>query len=230
MEIEVAALIDALGNNQTDVQSGISFVRGQLHGADVVVAQCGMGKVNAAICAQAMLHMYSPHIIINIGVAGALSPQVVLGDTVIGSAMVQHDYDISPIGFPKGFVHEVGDVHFPCCGQATEELEAIARRLGHRCHTGIIATGDQFIESAETKADIYNSFNALACEMEGASIAHVCALANVRCAVIRAISDSAGDGSANECEEFARLAAARSVALLSEYVKNYKPFIKPAAQ
>jgi len=178
MEIEVANLIQNLREQSTKSYGGISFVQGKINDKDVVVAKCGMGKVNAAMCAQIMLLMYSPVVVINIGVAGSLSQRVQVGDIVIATDSVQHDFDLTPIGFEKGFIHEHGNVFLPCPKGVVEKLESAAQKQGSKYYTGTIATGDQFINSNDEKKAILDEFNAIACEMEGASIAHICDLNN----------------------------------------------------
>jgi adenosylhomocysteine nucleosidase len=226
MDIEVAALIGELGAKQEDVQSGITFARGSLYGAEVVVARCGMGKVNAAICAQAMIAAYAPTLIINIGVAGAVSPVLGVGDVVIGSKAVQHDFDLRPIGYELGFVEEAGGVYLPCCEDVAAALYAIAHRLGYTCHTGVVVTGDQFINCRETKDTLHKTFDALACEMEGAAVAHVCTVNGVAFGLIRAISDNGDGDSVADFDKFAHEAAAKSVSLISEFLGKYQEYTK----
>lgn len=71
---------------------------GTLFGQEVVLAVCGPGKVNAALCAQSMILRHHPRWILNLGVAGAGEAGVSIGDMVVASCTVQHDMDTSPIG------------------------------------------------------------------------------------------------------------------------------------
>jgi adenosylhomocysteine nucleosidase len=165
MEIEVKFLIEKLEEKNEEQFSGITYVKGKFCGNEVVVAQCGMGKVNAAVCAQTMILKYSPEIIINTGVAGSVHESAGIYDIVIGEKAVQHDLDLSPIGVETPFI--------PCTPDVVRRLENAAGKLG-KYHTGTIATGDQFINCNEKKSALSKNYGALACEMEGASIAHVC--------------------------------------------------------
>jgi len=217
MDIEVENLIQKLCEKSTNVYSGITYTTGKYNKTDVVVAKCGMGKVNAAMCTQTMLLMYSPKAVINIGVAGALSQNVKVGDIVIGTAAVQHDFDLSPIGFDRGFIAELNNKFVSCTEEITEKLELAAQKTKSTYHMGIIATGDCFINSGITKDALFNEFNAIACEMEGASIAHICALNNTNFGIVRTISDNANDDSAFDFDNFVREAAQKSIALILEF-------------
>jgi len=218
MAVEVENLIEKMNEKTTAEYSGITYVKGKLNGIDVVIAQCGMGKVNAAVCAQTMILMYSPKIVINTGVAGSISSKVKIYDIVIGKSAVQHDLDLTPIGIEKGFVHELNEKFISCTPGVVDCLEIAAKKYGNY-HTGVIATGDQFISCNTIKTTILRDFDALACEMEGASIAHVCALNNVDFGIVRTISDNADDDSNFDFNEFVREAAKKSVQIISEFLK-----------
>jgi adenosylhomocysteine nucleosidase len=219
MAVEVESFIKKLSGTVTEKHSGISYIKGSFNGTEVVAAQCGMGKVNAAICAQTMILMYSPKIIINTGVAGAISPKVKIGDIIIAKSAVQHDLDITPLGIEKGFITEINQKFIPCAPDVIARLENAARKFGN-CYTGVIASGDQFISSGETKTAIANDFGALACEMEGASIAHVCALNNVAFGIARTISDNADDDSNFDFNEFLQEYGKKSAEIVSEFIKD----------
>jgi adenosylhomocysteine nucleosidase len=220
MTVEVENLIEQMTAKTTARFSGIHFVKGQLGGAEVVVARCGMGKVNAAVCAQTMILKFHPEVIINTGVAGSISPIVKMGDIVIGKNTVQHDMDLSPIGMKKGFIQEMDGVLIPCSPEVVKKMESAAQKLETtcNCHTGIIATGDQFINSPEDKARIFEEFDALACEMEGASIAQVCALNHVKFGLVRTISDNADGDSPEDFNQFVEEAAQKSIAMITEFL------------
>ena len=176
MDIEINGLRERMTGAEVRTVSGIEFTEGELCGARVVTAVCGIGKVNAAMCAQTMIMVYGPDKIINTGVAGALSPELNVGDIVISEAC---------------------------------EIKHLI---------GTVASGDQFVSTSETKTAIAQKFGAMACEMEGAAIGHVCCANGVPFAVVRAISDSLTDGSAMEYGEFKYLAADMSNKLVLRYL------------
>ena len=104
MSIEVDSLKALCENKAIEKVSGIEFLKGTLQGKEVVIATCGIGKVNSAVCTQTMILKYSPSLIINIGVAGSLSNELDIGDIVIPHSVIEADYDLSPLGMEKGFI------------------------------------------------------------------------------------------------------------------------------
>lgn len=104
MDIEVNYFKEIMVNPQVATVSGIEFYSGIIGKHQVVVAKCGIGKVFAAICAEAMILNYHPEVIINTGAAGGLSPQLRITDIAVATAVVQHDMDTSPLGDRKSVV------------------------------------------------------------------------------------------------------------------------------
>ena len=219
MDIEVNGLIADMKESVTKIYGGISFTKGILNGKNVVVSRCGIGKVFAAMCAQTMILEYSPDIIINSGVAGALSSELNIFDAVIASGMVQHDMDTSPLGDPKGLISGINIVKIESDASASEKLKRAAAELNVNAVSGIIASGDQFVTDSERKREILREFNAVACEMEGASVGQVCYVNNIPFAVMRTISD--GKGEALDYMTFAVAAAQKSVQIIERFLLNY---------
>lgn len=220
MEVEVTAIKGLIEAPRTERFGGIEFVFGQLCGRDVVVAQCGIGKVAAAICTEAMILKYSPDRIINVGVAGTLSDEVGLLDIAVSRAVVEHDMDTSPLGDPVGMISGINIVEIPASEGLADEVENAAARIGKKCVSGVIASGDQFIASKEKKESIHSTFGAIACEMEGAAVGHVCYVNGVDFVVIRSISDNA-DAHAGTMDypELCKCAAEQSQQLILELLK-----------
>ena len=211
MQIEAEALKAKITDRREETVSGITFTEGVLCGMPVVIAVCGEGKVNAAVCAQTMILLYKVDLLLNTGVAGNLSDTLNVGDVAIASDTVEHDYDISPLGYTPGMVLGIDQIHVPCDGEAVALISEVLTQLGVNHLVGTVASGDQFISGREQKTRIRGLFGAIACEMEGAAIGHVAALNGVGFLVIRAISDNA-DGSAPEnFGAFASAAAETSV-------------------
>lgn len=220
MSVEVEALKGAMTDKTSERISGIDFVSGVLCGKDVVVAQCGIGKVFAAMAAQTMILRFGVEMIINTGVGGTLTDKLGIADVAISTACVQHDMDTSAIGDPVGLISGINVIELPADRELGECVAKAASELGIKSLFGVIASGDQFVSSADKKRYITENFGAIACEMEGAAIAHVCYVNGVRCVVIRAISDSA-DGSAHmDYGEFVKLAAANSAKILERCLYN----------
>lgn len=220
MDIEVEGLKNAATDISERVISGIRFVSGKICGADVVIAKAGIGKVNAAMCAEAMILAYSPSLVINTGVAGSLTGGLSIGDIVIADSVCQHDFDTSPVGDPIGLLPEVNMIKIPADKAALAALSECTEKCGIKFKTGTIASGDVFVADSDKKNYIVSNFSALACEMEGGSIGQVCRLNNTPFAILRALSDSADEGSCEDYPAFCRIAADRSIAVISEYLKN----------
>ena len=221
MSVEMEKLVSLTENKEEATVGSIRFTKGTLFGTEAVLATCGIGKVFAGICAQTMILTYKPDLIINVGVGGTLTDRLSVTDIAIATALVQHDMDTSPLGDPVGLISGINIVEIPCDGAIASLLEAAAKELGIRTARGVIASGDQFIASAEQKRRITETFGAIACEMEGAAIGQVCYVNRVPVAVVRAISDSA-DGSAElSYGEFTKVAAENSARVLAAFCKLY---------
>ncbi len=190
MESEVSALRVQMEGPRETVLAGISYWEGTLMGVPAVLARCGIGKVHAAMCALGMAERFHPDAMLNIGVAGALLPELSVGDVVIASGAVQHDSDTSALGDPVGLVSGLPGVIIPCDERLSLKLKASAEKAGLRAVSAVIATGDQFIASLEKKEWIASAFGAGACDMEGGAVAQVCLEEGIPYAAYRAISDT----------------------------------------
>lgn len=221
MDIEVNPLIDMMTEKEEERVSGILYTKGVIHGKNVVAAVCGVGKVFAAVCTQTMILKYDVDVIINTGIAGSLSNKLHIGDVAIAANMVQHDMDIRTLGYSLGYICDLKMTYIPCDEKVVDVLEKCfeTEKINHL--KGTIASGDQFISSEEQKEVIKTNFNAIACEMEGASVGHVCYINNVPFSVIRAISDEADGSAESDYPEFSKSAAKNSVRIVSQFIKNY---------
>ena len=216
MAIETDAIIAQLKNPQTETVSGARFVRGEWCGKEVVVATSGVGKVFAALTAEAMILKYQPDCIINTGVAGALAPELHLLNVVIGEDVVQHDMDTTPVGDPRGLLSGINKIELPADEGLKARFEKAAAELGIPTLRGRVASGDQFIADDEKRAFIRDTFGAACCEMEGAAIGQVCYVNKVPFAVLRAISDGAADDAKMDYPAFAAKAAEQSIKILKK--------------
>ncbi len=217
MKKEVDAISEALKNVTKETYSGIDFYRGTYGENDIVVAQCGVGKVFAAVCAQTMILKFAPQFIINAGVAGALSRELNIGDVAIAGNLVQYDMDTTAVGDPLGLVSGINIVYFEADKALNGEFVKITERKNFNYRIGTIATGDRFVSGDELKQQLVKNFGAIACEMEGASIAHVCYINKVPFAVLRTISDN-GDG--NDYMTCLDKACKVLHEVIIEYIKN----------
>ncbi len=221
MDIEVNSFKELMTDKKTEIISGIEFVRGTLWNKSVVVAVSGVGKVNAAICTQTMCLKYSPEFIINSGVAGGLEKSLNICDVVIASAVVQHDMDTSPLGDPVGFISGINVIYIPCDTNISKILFDASTANGIHTLYGKIASGDQFINSAEKKRYLAETFDAYACEMEAASIGHVAYKNNVPFCILRSISDNADGSSHLTYTEFVAAAAKNLVKVMKTFFEKF---------
>ncbi len=220
MEEEVEALIAQMEEAAQEEAAGRVFHVGRLSGAACVIAQCGEGKVNAAVCAQTMILKYAPRLVINVGVAGGVGVRI--GDLVVASACVQHDFDVTAMGHPLGnlFLYCVGGgteerVELPADEKAAAVLFEEARRIYSGVHMGVVATGDAFVADKEKSRWIHEQFGAKAVEMEGGSIAQVCYMNRTPFAVLRAISDTADNDSPINFPAFTKECTIKTTRLLT---------------
>lgn len=218
MELEIQGLLDIIEIESTMEKSGTVFYKGKIRNTEVVIVQCGIGKVSAAVCTQMLIDFYEPSVIINSGVAGALSTQVSVGDVVIATAAVQHDFDCTAFGDPKGTLELLGKkmIELPSDEDISAKLFEAAQALENtRVFRGIVATGDKFVADSEERLSIGKEFSALACEMEGGAMAQVCVRAGVPFAILRSISDDIGHNTTVDFDEFKVMAAKKTVEVLS---------------
>ena len=221
LDIEAKQLIENLEGPVSEKIGRLSFTRGVLKGKDVVIGMAGVGKVNAAMCAQTMILKYAQALIVNSGVAGSLSKRLDIGDIAVGTGVVEHDFDTTAVGDPPAFFNELkGLDSFPCDEAAATAILKAAGEEGVHAVNAKIASGDQFISDAGTKARLVQMFGAEACEMEAGAIAHVCFNNGVKCAVIRAISDSTDGEHQVEFYKFLPVAANNSARVLMRFLGN----------
>ena len=221
MGVEVEHIKECLEDMESVRISGITFHCGRLFDQEVVLAVCGIGKVAAAICAQTMILRFSPDMIINTGVAGTLTDKLSVGDIAIADGAVQHDMDTSPIGDPLGLISGIDIIKIPCSEKVMQLLtESISKAGKTKCLTGTIASGDQFVNSAERKKFIVDEFHAIACDMECGSLAQVCYTNKVDFGAVRAISDSADGESHVDYDKFVETAAMNAAEAVKIFVQS----------
>ena len=221
MEPELSEIREAMSDISVRTLSGMNIYCGRIGDTRVVAAVCGIGKVAAALCAEAMILTFGVTHIINTGVAGALSPELHVLDIVVADGVVQHDFDLSPIGFAPGHIPAAGGIRIPCDARISAHIaQTAADLLSVSIHRGCVASGDQFISSAEEKERIRNCFSGLCCEMEGGAIGEVCAMNGIPFCIIRAISDGADDGAPMSFETFTEAASHNSAAVLIAALKS----------
>ena len=194
MQQEVETLLGVLENCKTENRGGCTFYAGQLEGLEVVIVQCGVGKVNAAMCAQILCDRYQVTHIVNTGIAGSLCADLDIGDLVVSRDAMYHDFDCVHFGYEMGKVPGMDTVAFPADERLIRFAFAAAEEVnpGHT-KIGRVASGDLFVAEKNAKNAIIEKTEALCTEMEGAAIAHAAYKNKVPFVILRAISDKADD-------------------------------------
>lgn len=222
MDVEVETLktqMTLAGDVVESARLGMTFFEGALGCHDVVVVKCGVGMVNAATCTQTLISEFECDAVINTGVAGSLDPEINIGDIVVGTDAVNHVMDVENLGYAPGQTPDLETRFFPTDEVLVRAISEVAEELAIEARTGRVASGDRFVREDADKRRIVEVFGASCCEMEGAAIAQVCWLAQVPCALVRAISDKA-DGSASvDYPTFERKAAHTCASLVLEVLK-----------
>lgn len=216
MDSETQGLKNLICDKKTEIISGIEFVCGKIDSKDVVCAKCNPGKVNSALCAQAMILKYKPDVIVNSGVAGSLTSNLSVYDVAIAKDCVQHDFDTSPLGSPVGMIDGLDKIYFECDEHAIETLKAACEN--EKYLLGTIASGDVFVSGQDARDKITRNFDAIACEMEGASIAHVCYVNKVKFGILRVISDG---GDEVDFGTFVKETSKKSIEIMRKFVNLY---------
>lgn len=218
MEEEIAHLREKLRQVSTVKAAGLEYFHGSFGGNHVVLVVSGIGKVNAAVCTQAMIDRFGVDCVINTGVAGGLMDGLHIGDILISKDAVQHDMDTSALGDPVGVIPRLSESYF----KADAELIRLAQEAaaesgeGYQAVLGRVASGDQFIGTKAGKERIRSTVQGDCAEMEGAAIAHACWLNGTPFVVIRAISDDANEEAEMDFGQFSKIAAKRSGELVEK--------------
>lgn len=227
MQIEADGILALMQNKSCQTVAGMNFTSGTMHGKEVAAVVCGVGKVNAAMCALALIERYSPECVINSGVAGSVSSKLKIGDIVIADRAVEHDMNGTALGdrqgevtFPDGNV-----MYFECDKRVSGALyNACAATTDSKVEIGTVASGDIFVAKRAQRLKIGETFSALACEMEGAAIAHVCYRTKTPCGVLRAISDDLDENEGMDFKKFCEFASKKTVGIIDNFIKEWQPY------
>ena len=224
MEVEINFLRNLMGTNVKKTEAGsITFEEGKIHDIDVVLSRSGVGKVNAALCAQRLALQFGCTHIINTGIAGAMAHGLGVMDFVVSTDTVYHDMDATGFGYKKGQVPQMSVFSFEADKNMIEaSKKAFANSElahGHKMVEGRIATGDQFISEKTVKSEIAKNFEPACVEMEGAAIAHACYLNKLPFVILRCMSDMADDLSSNGYDFNEPIAAELSAKVVEKMIQ-----------
>jgi adenosylhomocysteine nucleosidase len=235
---EVALIHLNIQDPKETIIQGIHFTEGTLNGRRIVLAQAGMGKVNAAITTTLMLDHFKPAEILFTGIAGGVDPQLLPGDLVIGNKITYHDYGtITPDSLLRRSTQDpVTFILNPLYFSSSQNLVKVAEEVSSKLEfekigsskrlpkvvTGTIVTGDVFVSSAAATRQFWLKMHAEATEMEGAAVAQTCWQQKVPFLVIRSLSDSAGNNANDDVAAFYQTAAHNSATLVMAIIGKIK--------
>lgn len=214
MPEEIATLLPRLEGRETREYGPFDVHAGRLDGHPVLLAVCGIGKVNAAALAQLLVSNGAARVIFT-GVAGGVDPRLHVGDLVVSRDAVQHDVDVRPLGYELGRVPGES-LAWQADRTLVDAALGAARDVVHGAHVveGRIASGDRFIADPEQARALVERFGASCAEMEGAAVAQVCSRWDVPWVVVRSLSDAANDDASVDFRAFTRTAAERAEAVV----------------
>jgi len=237
---ELAAVVGALTGGVTQQRGRRDYHLGSLRGIEVVAAFSRWGKVAAAATAAQLISTYGADRMLFSGVAGGLHSGSAIGDVVVGSELLQHDMDASPL-YPRYEIPLLGKGLFSTDPQLSARLTSAARAfLAHDLASsvaqselsafriqapkvigGLIASGDRFFASAAEVAALRQRLPAAVCvEMEGAAVAQVCDEYSIPFAIVRTISDSADESAVHDFPRFSReIAGHYSLGILTRFLE-----------
>lgn len=227
MKIEIELLKKCMVGKTEHHIAGRTVYTGTVSGAEVAVMECGIGKVMASMCAQLLADKFGATHFINTGVAGGVGKGLKVGDFVIAESLVQHDFDVSALGYPKGYAF-LGEGDQFTVYQADKTMirafmEASRRVLDEGAvHLGRIASGDVFVADKKLKETLRDEYGAMAAEMEGAAIGCVAQANKIPFIVVRALSDLADEEANVSYEEFEQRAAEISATIVKEMLANFE--------
>ena len=215
MEEEITLVKELMNDITVSEIAGLTFYMGRINDTDLVVVRSGIGKVNAAMCTQILIDRFEVKAIINIGVAGAIADDLEIGDIVLSTKLIEHDFDVTAFGHKKGVIPRMDSSIFIADDKLIDMASDAAKDLKDvYVKKGIVVSGDVFVSSSELKDALQAEFNADCAEMEGAAIAHVCMLNKMPFLVIRAMSDKANGEAPGNFDEFVFEAAKNSKKLI----------------
>ncbi|EAL5902878.1 5'-methylthioadenosine/S-adenosylhomocysteine nucleosidase [Campylobacter lari] len=206
MPEEVTPLLETLKEYQTIEYANNTYYTAKYKNHELIIAYSKIGKVNSTLSATIMIEKFKAELMLFTGVAGAFNPSLEIGDLIYATKLAQYDLDITAFGHPLGYVPG-NEIFIKTDDKLNNLAIEVAKELGVKLQSGIIATGDEFICDENKKAKIREIFNADACEMEGASVALVCDALKIPCLVLRSMSDKAGEKAEFDFDEFVEKSA-----------------------
>ncbi|VFP83096.1 5'-methylthioadenosine/S-adenosylhomocysteine nucleosidase [Candidatus Erwinia haradaeae] len=210
MEAEVQIIRDKILDKKSVCLAGHQFDVGVLNGVEIFLLQSGIGKVSAAFSSALLLYIYKPDLIINTGSAGGVVSTLKIGDIVISDEVRYYDANITEYGYQLGQIpgHPVG---FKANNHLIKIAELCAKKLNFCSMSGLVISGDTFINSTTQLKNIVDNFpTVISLDMESAAIGHVCHQFSTPFIVVRSVSDSSNSSARFNFDNFIQTAAQRS--------------------
>jgi adenosylhomocysteine nucleosidase len=223
MTEEVQLMRAVMEDVKISTHAQTEFIQGTYKGAEIALAQSGIGKVNATICTQILIDLYQPKKLIFSGVAGGLLPNMRVGDIIIASHVVQYDMDLTAFGRRRGETpgrDRLIECDPDLVGRATTAYDTVYDGVdgAPNLMLGTVASGDRFVQDTETLRWLQREFAALATEMEGAAFGYTCHLNGLPFVVIRALSDGSGETATGDFEDNLHQACQNSFHLMDQII------------
>ena len=222
MDVEAEEILDALSGKIYKHQKDFIVTIGNLGKYEIVLAKSGVGKVNSATTTQFIIDKFKPNFIINTGIAGGLSSDLKVGDTVIAEKMIQHDFDLTAFGNPKGYMDTGIEPDKPTVYYSDKALiDKFIKKSNGSISKVTVATGDVFVVDKTQKENIKNEFGASVIDMESAAIAQTAQRNGVPVLILKTISDES-DGSEKEYKENKQNTAKQAASIVIDVLKSDK--------
>jgi adenosylhomocysteine nucleosidase len=220
MDDEVKLIKESLDQLKEVTYSHLVFFTGELHGHDIVLVKCGIGKVASAVATTMIIDKFEPDFVVNTGSAGGFDKELNIGDIVISDVVTHHDVDLTVFGYVPGQCAGMPE-NYVCNEQLIEAAEKSAKQIKDvKVKKGLVCSGDSFVGSDELALATQKKFPAMiAVEMEGAAIAQTAYLMGIPFLIIRSLSDIAGKTSTLSFQAYLGKAAKNSAQLVMGMVK-----------
>lgn len=224
MAAEIELYLETCTLSGSTQRAGFTFHRARRHGHDLVLVKSGVGKVNAALCAQLLIDVFDTEALLCTGTAGAVNPALEIGDIVVAEDCVQHDVKVDFLGLPRGQIPFTGLRFFETAERLVREARSFSVP-GHRLHLGRVLTGDTFVQDEVLRQELQEELDGDCVEMEGAAVGQVATVNEVPYLVVRAISDRADGSSDIDFQSFLREAARSSARVVLHLLETLPPDI-----
>lgn len=225
MAEEIDLYLENCSVGATRERAGLHLHEAQYAGHTLVIVKAGVGKVNAALCAQLLIDTYEVEALLCTGSAGALHDGLDIGDVLIAEDCVQHDVHVEFLNLPRGQIPFSGLRFFSASDRLVKRAQQVQLE-DHRVRTGRVCTGDTFIQDPDARADIRDELGGDCVEMEGAAVGQVCTVNNVPFLLVRAISDRADGSSDVDFQAFLQEAAESSAQIVLRVLEDVEPTAK----